>query len=135
MAFLNSLPFKYQAKGIEIDRSGAKLLVEVYPGATLRNWNFDTTGYRINPEARAILLEQLELQAPWLELAKFRTQIIESADCFDAVIAALAARAVYLGNYSKPTSEQLESARVEGWICLPTTELKNLSAAFVSYGL
>jgi hypothetical protein len=34
------------------------------PGATLRNWQLDTTGYRINPEARAKLLEQLELQAP-----------------------------------------------------------------------
>jgi predicted nuclease with RNAse H fold len=117
---------KYQAKGIEIDRSGAKLLVEVYPGATLRNWKLDTTGYRINPEARAILLEQLELQAPWLELATFRTQMIESADCFDAVIAALAARAVYQGNYNKPTEEQLESARVEGWICLPDSELQEL---------
>jgi predicted nuclease with RNAse H fold len=117
---------KYQAKGIEIDRSGSKLLVEVYPGATLRNWNFDTTGYRINPETRALLLEQLEIQAPWLELASFRTQMIESADSFDAVIAALAARAVYQDDYNKPTEEQLESARVEGWICLPDSELQEL---------
>jgi hypothetical protein len=126
MAFLNSLPFKYQAKGIEIDRSGAKLLVEVYPGATLRNWKLDTTGYRIKPEARAKLLEQLELQAPWLELATFGTQMVESADCFDAVIAALAARAVFQGNYNEPISEQLESARVEGWIFLPSSGLQNL---------
>jgi predicted nuclease with RNAse H fold len=117
---------KCQAKGIEIDRSGSKLLVEVYPGATLRSWNLDTIGYRINPEARASLLEQLEHLAPWLEISSFRTQMIESADCFDAVIAALAARAVYLGNYSKPTREQLESARVEGWICLPSSDLKIL---------
>jgi predicted nuclease with RNAse H fold len=117
---------KYQAKGIEIDRSGAKLLVEVYPGATLRNWKLDTTGYRINPGARAKLLEQLELQAPWLELATFRTKMIESADCFDAVIASLAARAVYLGDYNKPTSAQIEMARVEGWICLPGCGLQGL---------
>jgi predicted nuclease with RNAse H fold len=118
---------KYQAKGIEIDRSGAKLLVEVYPGATLRNWKLDTTGYRINPETRAILLEQLELQAPWLELASLRTRMIESADCFDAVIAALAARAVYQGNYNKPKAEQLDSAKVEGWICLPTDKMATLT--------
>jgi predicted nuclease with RNAse H fold len=117
---------KYQAKGIEIDRAGSKLLVEVYPGATLRNWNFDTTGYRINPEARAELLHQLEAHAPWLEISEFRTQMIESADCFDAVIAALAARAVYLGHYNKPTKEQIESAWVEGWICLPNAELQDL---------
>jgi predicted nuclease with RNAse H fold len=117
---------KYQAKGIEIDRSGAKLLVEVYPGATLRNWNFGTTGYRINPASRASLLEQLELQAPWLELATFKTQMIESADCFDAVIAALAARAAALGLYSKPAKDQNEIAKVEGWIALPTAGLKDL---------
>ena len=117
---------KYHAKGIEIDRAGSKLLVEVYPGATLRNLKFDTTGYRINPEARTYLLEQLEQQAPWLEISSFRTQMIESADCFDAVIAALAARAVYQGNYNKPTSEQLESARVEGWIGLPTRKIGDL---------
>jgi hypothetical protein len=99
---------------------------EVYPGATLRNWSFDTTGYRINPEARAILLKQLEKEAPWLELTTFRTQMIESADCFDAVIASLAARAVYLGNYNKPTNEQLESARVEGWIGLPSPKIQTL---------
>ena len=118
---------KYQANGIEIDRAGSKLLVEVYPGATLRNWNLDTTGYRINPEARAQLLAQLELQAPWLELATFRTQMVESADCFDAVIAVLAARAVYLGKYNKPTNEQLEAAKVEGWICLPTDKMATLT--------
>lgn len=117
---------KYQAKGIEIDRAGSKLLVEVYPGATLRNWKLDTTGYRTSPEARASLLEQLEQQAPWLEIYSFRTQMIESADCFDAVIAALVARAVYQGNYKKPTSEQFESARVEGWICLPTEKIATL---------
>lgn len=117
---------KYQAKGIAIDRSGSKLLVEVYPGATLRNWNFDTTGYRINPEARATLLEELERKAPWLELAAFRTEMIESADCFDAVVAALAARAVYQGDYNKPSSAQLEVAKVEGWICLPTAGLEGL---------
>jgi len=117
---------KYQAKGIEVDRSGAKLLVEVYPGATLRNWNFDTTGYRINPEARATILEELELKAPWLEIDSFRTQMIESADCFDAVVAALAARAGYQGDYNKPTSAQLEVAKVEGWICLPTAGLEGL---------
>ena len=118
---------KYQARGIEIDRSGAKLLVEVYPGATLRNWNFDTTGYRINPEARALLLEKLELQAPWLDLSSFRAQMIESADCFDAVIAALAARAVYLGKYNKPKVAQLEMAKVEGWIGLPEKGLGALA--------
>jgi hypothetical protein len=52
--------------------------------------------------------------------------MIESADCFDAMIAALAARAVYLGHYNKPTRAQLEMAKVEGWIWLPGSELQTM---------
>jgi hypothetical protein len=52
--------------------------------------------------------------------------MVESADSFDAVIAALAARAVFQGNYNEPISEQLESARVEGCICSPSSGLQNL---------
>jgi hypothetical protein len=56
----------------------------------------------------------------------FSNQMIESADCFDAMIAALAARAVYLGHYNKPTRAQLEMAKVEGWIWLPGSELQTM---------
>ena len=49
--------------------------------------------------------------------------MIESSDAFDAVIASLAARAVYLDLYTKPEPNQLERARVEGWIGLPVGEL------------
>jgi hypothetical protein len=52
--------------------------------------------------------------------------MIESADCFDAMIAALAARAVYLGHYNKPTGAQLEMAKVEVWIWLPGSELQTM---------
>jgi hypothetical protein len=52
--------------------------------------------------------------------------MIESADAFDAVIAALAARAVALGSYSKPDTSQLAKAKIEGWICLPTADLDSL---------
>ena len=52
--------------------------------------------------------------------------MIESADCFDAMIAALAARAVYLGHYKKPTRGQLEMAKVEGCIGLPGSELQKI---------
>ena len=49
-----------------------------------------------------------------------------SVDFFHSVIAALAARAAHLGHYNKPTKEQVESARVEGWICLPSRPLLGL---------
>jgi hypothetical protein len=49
-----------------------------------------------------------------------------SVDFFHSVIAALAARAAHLGHYNKPTGAQMEMARVEGWIGLPSSELQVL---------
>lgn len=40
--------------GIEVDRSGAGAVVEVYPGASLRLWQLPTAGYRTDPAARGI---------------------------------------------------------------------------------
>ena len=117
---------RYQQSGTKVDRSGAGKLAEVYPGATLRTWSFDTTNYRVNKEVRAKLIKELNQQAPWLELTN-TALMIESADAFDAVIAALAARSIHQGNYHKPTTDQRARALIDGWICLPTKELTNLA--------
>jgi predicted nuclease with RNAse H fold len=116
---------RYQQAGTEVDRSGSGKLAEVYPGATLRTWSFDTTNYRVNKEVRAKLIKELNQRAPWLELNNTEL-MIESADAFDAVSAALAARATQLGHYHKPTADQQASALIEGWICLPTADLDSL---------
>ena len=118
---------RYQQAGVAIDRSGSGKLAEVYPGATLRHWDFDTTNYRVNNDVRARLLKDIKAQAPWLDTSSFETQMVESSDSFDAVIAALAARAVYLGGYTKPTKDQQEAAEIEGWICLPARALGELT--------
>lgn len=117
---------RFQEAGVNVDRSGQGEVCEVYPGATLRLWGFDTAGYRTEDNKRAKLLEKFKAQAPWLDLSSFEEQMLQSTDCFDAVIAALAARAVALGAYSKPSNNQLEKAKVEGWICLPESELEAL---------
>ena len=117
---------RYQEAGVNVDRSGDGTACEVYPGATLRLWCFDTSGYRTSIQAREALLEQLKTGAPWLDLAGFEEQMLSSTDCFDAVIAALAARAVALSAYSKPTNQQRAKAKIEGWICLPTADLDSL---------
>jgi predicted nuclease with RNAse H fold len=117
---------RYQEAGVNVDRSGEGEVCEVYPGATLRLWCFDTSGYRTSIQAREALLEQLKTGAPWLDLAGFEEQMLSSTDCFDAVIAALAARAVALSAYSKPTNQQRAKAKIEGWICLPTADLESL---------
>jgi len=117
---------RFQEAGVKVDRSGEGAVCEVYPGATLRLWGFDTAGYRTEDNKRAELLAKLKAQAPWLDLSSFEDQMLASIDCFDAVIAALAARAVALGAYSKPSKDQLDKAKVEGWICLPSGDISTL---------
>lgn len=117
---------KLQRAGIEIDRSGAGKVVEIYPGASLRGWGFNTAGYRNSPDLRATLLADLASQAPWLELTEFTDVMIGSCDAFDSVIAALAARAAWQGNYDSPRAEQLSAAKIEGWVALPNKPLASL---------
>jgi predicted nuclease with RNAse H fold len=117
---------RFQEAGVNVDRSGEGTACEVYPGATLRLWGFDTAGYRTEDNKRAKLLERLKTAAPWLDLSSFEDQMLASTDCFDAVIAALAARAVALGAYNKPSKDQLAKAKVEGWICLPSGDISTL---------
>jgi predicted nuclease with RNAse H fold len=117
---------RFQEAGVNVDRSGEGTVCEVYPGATLRLWGFDTAGYRTEDNKRAKLLEKLKTSASWLDLSSFEDQMLDSTDCFDAVIAALAARAVALGAYSKPSPDQLDKAKVEGWICLPSGDISTL---------
>lgn len=105
--------------GLDVDRAGAGAIAEVYPGASLRRWGFDTTGYRASSEARTRLVAQLRDRAPWLSLDTFVDTMIDSADALDAVIAALSARAAAMGFCPPPPAEHAQLARVEGWIALP----------------
>ena len=117
---------RIQASGVPVDRAGFGTVVEVYPGATLRLWGFDTTGYRISPAARATLLRLIQDEAPWFDVTLFAPLMIASGDAFDAVVAAMAARSVALGNYEAPSDAQIERARSEGWIALPTGLISDL---------
>jgi predicted nuclease with RNAse H fold len=112
--------------GISIDRAGSGRVVEIYPGATLRLWGFNTAGYRTDEQARVSLLKEIRKQAPWLSLQGFEKLMISSTDAFDAVIACLATRSAALGLYTKPPLEHLETAQIEGWIALPTKSLADL---------
>jgi predicted nuclease with RNAse H fold len=114
---------KIEASGIPIDRSGAGKIVEIYPGASLRLWGLNTSGYRASTDARVNLLNQLTQQAPWLDLANHRQSMMESCDAFDSVVAALATRFAQLGAYEPPTKAQLTKAKIEGWVALPNQPL------------
>jgi predicted nuclease with RNAse H fold len=119
---------RLEKSGIQIDRSGAGAVVEVYPGATLRVWGFDTAGYRKSIDERKRLLGQILEQADWLDTSAFETLMLESCDAFDAVIAALAGRAALLGLSEPPTQIQMSQARIEGWIALPVGKITELIA-------
>lgn len=118
---------RLSASGVEIDRTGAGLVAEVYPGASLRLWGLNTTGYRTSEDLRAELLTSLKIQATWFDAGDAEELMITSCDAFDAVIAAFAARAVALGKYLPPQVDQQAIAQVEGWISLPQGPLSSLN--------
>jgi predicted nuclease with RNAse H fold len=117
---------KLAKKGLQIDRTGQGLVVEVYPGASLRVWKFQSSGYRASESKRAELLQQLKARAPWLNFDSFATVMVESCDAFDSVIASLSARSAALGHFDAPPAESMEVARIEGWVALPNRQLQEL---------
>lgn len=119
---------KLAQDGVEIDRAGAGKVVEIYPGASLRLWGFETSGYRASASARATLLEKIRETAPWFEPGKFADLMIDSCDAFDAVIANFAARSAEMGLSTQPPLKANKQAGVEGWIALPTSPINSLLA-------
>jgi len=108
--------------GQPVDRAGTGVVVEVYPAASMRRWDITSTGYKgSNGKAAALAaaVESLKLKAAWLNLAAYEDLCRQSDDAFDAVIAALTARAAAMDLASKPDLSQLGAAQIEGWIALP----------------
>lgn len=115
------------ASGHIVDRSGHHgVVAEVYPGATLRMWNWDIKGYRTAPDVRRSLAQRMNREAPWLHFGPHLELMIESTDAFDAVISSLAARAAAVGQYHLPPAEHQAQAEREGWIALPSCSLADL---------
>lgn len=107
------------------DRAGGDGVFEVYPAAALARWGFVNRGYRgdrARPR-RATLLRSFAARAPWLDLGTKaqRALLVASADAFDALIAALNARAAALGETEPPPLEFRREAAREGWIALPVS--------------
>jgi predicted nuclease with RNAse H fold len=105
-----------------IDRVGRGKLIEVYPAATLRRWGFSATGYKRSAglEALSRLVSDLERRAPWLAISPVQRELcVMRDDAFDALIAALTARAAALGLTELPAAAAEARAAREGWIHLP----------------
>ena len=121
--------------GRVVDRSGEhpSAVVEVYPAMALRVWGLARPGYKsanktAGADARLALINDLERAAPWLRLGDHRALMHGSADALDAVLAGLVALAHGVGASIRPTPDQRQRARVEGWISIPTVGLAELGA-------
>jgi Protein of unknown function (DUF429) len=69
------------------------------------------------PSAR--LVDHLLDEAPWLDCTTHEQAMRRSHDIFDAVIAAMTARAAALDQTLPPTEDDMAAARAEGWIVIP----------------
>jgi predicted nuclease with RNAse H fold len=119
---------KLQAAGVPVDRSGSGPVAEVYPAASLRSWGLDHRGYKQKSGIGALagLVDHLLDETPWLDCATHEHAMRESHDVFDAVIAAMTARASALGQTIPPTGNALAAAATEGWIVIPDKPISAL---------
>jgi predicted nuclease with RNAse H fold len=111
--------------GKPVDRTGDGPVAEVYPAACLRRWGLAHRGYK-RGAGHGFLVDHLRSAAPWLDWGAHEELLRTSHDAFDAVIAALGARAVALGHFRRPVGAERPVAAVEGWIALPTCDLDDL---------
>jgi predicted RNase H-like nuclease len=104
-------------------RDGGGRIIEVYPAAALRIWNFDATQYKRKQgaERRCALLKNLrDHTRDWLRLREDAADLCRRDDnAFDAIIAALVARASALGLTEPIPEDMRRAANIEGWIALP----------------
>jgi predicted nuclease with RNAse H fold len=118
-------------RGQDVDRSGDGVIVEAYPAASLWAWGLTHKRYKKPGSAQALdgLVDNVMRDAPWLQLGAAESTCRESHDVFDAVIAALTARAATRGLTRRPQTEtEAAAAGTEGWIAfpLPATTLADL---------
>jgi hypothetical protein len=108
--------------GVLVDRSGQSgAVAEVYPSACLLRWGLLHRRYkhRANLSALDGLVDALLSAAPWLRLGEHERLVRTNDDAFDAVVAALGARAVERGLTEPPPPKDQQAAEVEGWITVP----------------
>ena len=117
------------AHGADTRRDGQGLLAEVYPAAALKQWGLTSRRYKgqANRATRETLVEALLAGAPWLDLGAHRSLCLANDDALDAVLCALVARAVALGQTAEPVNAaERAAAGTEGWIHVPTGTLDDL---------
>ena len=109
------------ARRAPLDGSGRA--VEVYPAAALRQWDLPYKGYKATnhrDERIGLLAQVVAATRDWLSIPKqFQALCEHSDDAFDALIAALVARAAALKEVIAIPDAEREAASREGWIHIP----------------
>lgn len=124
----SSLLAQLRARGVSVDRTGAGRVCEAYPAAALRHWGLPFKGYKnADPLPLEAAVSAFATAAPWFDFGSFEGMCRATHDCFDAVIAALIARARLLGHWTPPSGEDAVLAAREGWIVVPTCGLDDLA--------
>ena len=113
------------------DRTGLGRVIEVYPAAALKHWGFSPRLYKGKSNVKALkrLVEDFLTESGWLSIsADLRSQCESSDDAFDAVVAAVNARAATREEWVNwPTDDETrQAARTEGWIAVPRCSLADL---------
>jgi hypothetical protein len=111
------------AAGVPLDRSGVTgRVVEAYPAAALRAWGMASSRYKGRVNAAACRALAAELTARCGGVGRAATAALEGCDdnALDAFVCALVARAVLVGLTARAAGAQVEVARREGWIHVPT---------------
>jgi hypothetical protein len=116
---------------IPLDGSG--VVTEAYPAAALRRWGHPSRGYKgkSNVKVRRSLVRGFVVETePWLRMSDEQVnRCLSSDDAFDALIAALVARAATLAMVEPIPDEDRMAATREGWIAIPVSgSLQKLAA-------
>jgi predicted nuclease with RNAse H fold len=103
---------------------GTGVVVEVYPAAALRRWGFASRKYKGKDNLvnrRELVADFLQNTSQWLDVGVDDVdRCFASDDAFDAMIAALVARASATSLVDGIPEEDRVAARREGWIAIPT---------------
>jgi predicted nuclease with RNAse H fold len=110
------------ADQVRLDRVDGKV-VECYPSAALYRFGFaraEVKGAKTDEAVRRALMDAILIRAPWLSIDQdTQMRLARVGDAFDALIAALIARAAAVGLTEPPPPALTRLAQVEGWIHLP----------------
>jgi predicted nuclease with RNAse H fold len=118
--------------GVDVDRSGTTgRVIEAYPAAALRVWGLASSKYKGPENVAACRFLAVEVTNQCGALRSSAESCLSGCDDdgLDAFICALVARAALAGQTTRPDPADLDVARREGWIHVPTGGIAEIVAA------